>query len=47
VSEAVYLDIFAEPVGQLLLEKRRVRLLVFNPETEGIQRWTPEPPTDA
>ncbi|XXV23302.1 element excision factor XisH family protein [Sorangium sp. So ce1389] len=44
VTEFIYLDLFAEPVGQLLLEKRRIRLMVFNPETEVIQQWTPEPP---
>lgn len=44
VSEMIYLDIFSEPVGQLLLEKRRVRLVVFSLEKEVIRQWTPEPP---
>lgn len=44
VTEFVYLDLLAEPVGQLLLEKRRMRLMVFNPDTEVIREWTPEPP---
>jgi hypothetical protein len=45
VSEEIYLDVFEEPIGQLLLAKRRIKLLVFNPDTEEIQQWTPEPPT--
>jgi XisH protein len=45
VSEKVYLDIFEEPIGQLLLAKRRVRLMIFSSDTEAIQQWTPEPPT--
>jgi XisH protein len=45
VSEAVYLDVFEEPVGQLLLERGRVKLLVFSTETEVIRQWKPELPT--
>ncbi|MDC3959322.1 XisH family protein [Polyangium jinanense] len=44
VSDLVYDDIFSEPIGQLLVEKRRVRLMVFSTETESIREWTPEPP---
>jgi hypothetical protein len=33
------------PVGQLLLSKGRVRLLVFSTEAEVIEQWTPKPPT--
>jgi hypothetical protein len=46
VSERVYEDLFEEPVGQLLLAKRRIRLLVFSTQAEVIRRWTPEPPTE-
>lgn len=33
--------LFNEPVGQLLLENERLRLLVFDPEREMIVRWIP------
>jgi hypothetical protein len=45
VSDLVYSEIFEEAIGQLLLANKRLKLLVFNPETEVIQQWTPEPPT--
>ncbi|TMQ04461.1 MAG: fatty-acid synthase [Deltaproteobacteria bacterium] len=45
VSDMVYSEIFEEAIGQLLLANERLKLLVFNPETEVIEQWTPEPPT--
>jgi hypothetical protein len=45
VSAEVYQEVFEEPVGQLLLQKGRVRLLIFRPEMEVIEQWTPAPPT--
>ncbi|MDI3291013.1 element excision factor XisH family protein [Polyangium sp. 15x6] len=45
VSDATYGDIFEDAMGELLLDNRRLRLLVCNTETEVIERWTPEPPT--
>ncbi len=45
VSARVYREIFEEPVGQLLLSKGRVRLIVFSMEAEVIEQWTPTPPT--
>ncbi len=45
VSAWVYDEVFRDPVGELLLSKGRVRLLVFNTETEVIEQWTPVPPT--
>jgi hypothetical protein len=45
VSDATYADIFEDAMGELLLDNRRIKLLVFNSETEVIERWTPEPPT--
>jgi hypothetical protein len=44
VNEATFIDLFEEPIGTLLIENKRVRLLVFDPEQEVIERWTPEPP---
>jgi hypothetical protein len=34
-------DIFEEPIGQLLLKRRRLRLVVFDHERERIVRWMP------
>ena len=34
-------DLFSEPIGQLLLKRERLRLLVFEPETEVIIQWIP------
>src|SRR5262245_59001473 len=44
VSAYAYHEIFEEPVGELLLSKGRVRLLVFSAEAEVIEQWTPKPP---
>lgn len=45
VSDTAYVDIFEDALGEILLDNRRMKLLVFNAETEVIERWTPEPPT--
>jgi hypothetical protein len=34
-------DLFQEPIGQLLLKRERVRLLVFDPDLEVIVQWIP------
>jgi len=39
VREEVYLDIFSEPLGQLLLRKKRLKLIVFDSLREIIIRW--------
>lgn len=41
ISAAAYADLFAEPVGELLLARRRVRLVVFDPHTEELVQWIP------
>ena len=41
IREAVYVDLFEEPVGTLLLEKQRIQLLVFDHKTEKILKWIP------
>lgn len=41
VDEETFEDLFEEPIGELLLDNSRVRLLVFNPQTEAISRWKP------
>lgn len=41
IRETVYLDVFREPIGEILLENQRIRLVVFEPEQEVITRWIP------
>ena len=36
-----YESLFEEPLGQLLLRKKRLRLIVFEPTQEFIDRWIP------
>ncbi|HKI16663.1 MAG TPA: XisH family protein [Isosphaeraceae bacterium] len=44
LNEEVYNSIFEEPLGELLLENRRIRLIIFDPHTETIRLWIPENP---
>ncbi|MGI2903392.1 XisH family protein [Tolypothrix sp. VBCCA 56010] len=39
IREAVFIDIFEEPIGKILLENERVRLITFDSEQEVIIRW--------
>ena len=39
VREEVYLDIFSEPLGQVLLRKKRLKLIVFDSSREIIIIW--------
>lgn len=41
VREATYLAIFEEPVGQLLMQRHHLRLIVFHPEHAEILQWIP------
>ena len=41
VRQATFVDLFEEPIGKLLLENQRVRLIVFDPKTEAIVKWIP------
>ncbi|MFO0756892.1 MAG: XisH family protein [Byssovorax sp.] len=45
VDASIHHEVFEDPVGELLLSKGRVKLLVFSMEAEVIEQWTPEPPT--
>jgi hypothetical protein len=45
VNEEVFVELFEEPIGRLLVENGRLRLIVFDEEKEEIRRWTPQPPT--
>ena len=46
INERTFSDLFEEPIGTLLIENERVRLLVFDLQQEVIRQWTPEPPID-
>ena len=37
----IFLDLFTEPIGKVLLDNRRLRLIVFDPRTEVIVQWIP------
>lgn len=39
VREEIYNDLFAEEIGKLLLDNKRLKLIVFNPDTQEIIRW--------
>ena len=41
IREETFSEIFEEPIGQILLENKRLRLLVVNPEEEVIVQWIP------
>ncbi|MDY7024438.1 MAG: XisH family protein [Cyanobacteria bacterium J06592_8] len=41
VSQEIASGLFEEPLGELLLKNRRVRLLVFESEAEAIVKWIP------
>lgn len=41
VREAVFASVFEEPIGQVLLENQRVKLVVFDPQAEVIVKWIP------
>jgi XisH protein len=41
LRRVVFQDLFAEPLGQVLLTNQRVRLMVFDPHTEDILTWLP------
>jgi hypothetical protein len=39
VSEEVFVDVFEEPIGKLLLENRLLQLIVFDSQKEVILKW--------
>lgn len=41
IREETFSEIFEEPIGQILLENKRLRLLIVNPEEEVIVQWIP------
>ncbi|MGK7945857.1 MAG: XisH family protein [Microcystaceae cyanobacterium] len=41
ISQETYIDVFEDPIGQVLLENQRLKLLVFNEIKEIILQWIP------
>ena len=39
IREEVYNDLFAEPIGQLLLNNQRIKLITFNPDKQELVGW--------
>ncbi|CAN1210330.1 Fatty-acid synthase [Tumidithrix helvetica PCC 7403] len=39
IRDSTYQDLFQEPIGQLVLNKRRIKLMVFSPDTEEVLQW--------
>lgn len=41
VHNEVFLDIFDDPLGELLLEDYQIRLIIYDVQTEVILKWIP------
>ena len=39
IREEIYNDLFAEPIGQLLLKNQRIKLITFNPDAQELVGW--------
>jgi glucose-6-phosphate 1-dehydrogenase len=39
ISRTIFGDIFSEQIGQMLLNKTDLKLIVFNPITQEIVQW--------
>jgi hypothetical protein len=39
IRESTYVDIFEEPIGEILLENHRIKLIVFDPQKEETVKW--------
>jgi hypothetical protein len=45
VREDIFSDFFEEPVGRLMLDNGRLKVVTYDPVAEVIRRWTHEPTT--
>jgi len=41
IRDTVFVDVFQEPIGEVLLHNQRLRLIVFQLETETVTQWIP------
>lgn len=39
IPQQTFDDIFQDEIGKVLLAKKRMRLLIFDPESEMVQQW--------
>ncbi len=39
IRDTTFADIFEEPIGEILLENHRVRLIIFDSKREAIVKW--------
>jgi len=39
IRNAIFVDVFQEPIGKVLLDNQRLKLVVFDPEQEVIIKW--------
>ncbi len=39
IREEVYNDLFFEPIGQLLLSNKQIKLITFNPDKQELVEW--------
>ncbi|MBD2440056.1 element excision factor XisH family protein [Nostoc sp. FACHB-110] len=39
VNHKAFKDVFSEPIGQLILKKNQLKLLIFNSQTQEITQW--------
>lgn len=39
IKESAYQEIFEEPIGKILLNRKIIKLLVFEPKKESILQW--------
>lgn len=39
VRQTTFLELFDEPIGKLLVDSEQIKLVVFDPLTEGIVKW--------
>jgi hypothetical protein len=44
VDEEVYVNLFEDSIGKLLVDNRGIQLIVFDPQTETIRQWLPPHP---
>lgn len=41
IPQRTYTELFDEPIGKILLKKKRLRLIIFEPLQEVILQWIP------
>ncbi|TVQ44640.1 MAG: fatty-acid synthase [Gloeocapsa sp. DLM2.Bin57] len=39
IREEVYNDLFTEPIGQLLLNNKQIKLIIFNSDKQELKAW--------